>query len=387
MGKKSCKKSKSKKGNPTTELPSATHRSGGNDESNTQTNHARTPNALVQAIETCSFHRLLVTYTDTICMASFFSNSNRGKNFAPPDLDVDSITESDDDYQIKRKEVESFIFKVLCEITKSFQKSSRPLQQYRTMCEREIKNMGGVKVIVPTGHGGGDHGASKTFVYTCGFTALKPTKYGPQGREILLQNIHRKIANKSNRIISFLYQRHKDGHPLKDGSTAYDQNSGISFVAQLPNKADVILLKATRMLEATRLYGLEGYNIILLIPVGERLKGKDNVKVNSVGRNEVTALAQGLEVDGHKFLESNGLKFHHEMQKVDLAAGAALKIPPKYLSCGVMDAGVTGIALWRIRNWIGRVVTRKFAGRSKRLGRNPKFPGINQYQKIQMKTK
>lgn len=163
---------------------------------------------------------------------------------------------------------------------------------------RKMKSVGGMRVILTevAGKGGGNHGISQAFVYTCGFAEVG-------GKElVLLQNVHRSMTNNVADLFNHLYKEHNEGHPLDHGHTIAGGN-GIAYFVMAPDKIEASLLKASKMLEPTRLYGLVGYDLLLIVPVGSRSEDLDQAT-----REEVLVLATGLGVNGFKPLNKEGAR-------------------------------------------------------------------------------
>jgi hypothetical protein len=94
-----------------------------------------------------------------------------------------------------------------------------------------------------------------------------------------------------------MFKRHNDGHPLGDGHTI-DDGKGMVYIVKAPTIAEAILLKASKTLEPTRLYGISGYDLLLIVPVGSRSESENADK--QATRLEALTLAAGLEINGFK---------------------------------------------------------------------------------------
>jgi hypothetical protein len=155
---------------------------------------------------------------------------------------------------------------------------------------RQMKSVGGMITTAVDGKGDG------AFAYTCGFTQVG-------GKELLLQNVHRSMTNVVASLFKFLYKRHNDGHPLFHGLTI-SSNNGIVYAVMAPNKIEAILLKARKTQEPTRLYGLVGYDLLLLVPVGSRSSdseaAEEKDKNDHATREEALLLMAGLGINGFK---------------------------------------------------------------------------------------
>ena len=65
---------------------------------------------------------------------------------------------------------------------------------------------------------------------------------------------------------------------MADGHTM--STSHVVYLALEPDSAEATLLQATKTMEPNRLYGLSGYNLLLLLPVGM-------IRTEEAGENEV----------------------------------------------------------------------------------------------------
>jgi hypothetical protein len=222
--------------------------------------------ALQDALATCSFDRLRTLYRDVGKLVKMTLG------LTPKQLVTE--TEMDADCDAARKKMEAHLGALT---VKQLNKT------YRKKIHRQIKSMGGMKIIGVDGKG------AKAFAYTCGFTEVG-------GKELLLQNVHRSTTKHVGRMLNYLHQRHNGGHPLGHGHTIAD-GSGNVYVVMAPDNVESILLKASKTLEPTRLYGLKGYDLLLLVPVGSRSESEED-KTKQATREEALRLAVGLEVNG-----------------------------------------------------------------------------------------
>lgn len=71
---------------------------------------------------------------------------------------------------------------------------------------------------------------------------------------------------------------------------------GTVYMVTAPDKVEATLLKATKTLVPTRLYGLAGYDILLLVPVGAH----ENKNDKRATRAQALGLAAGFKLDGLK---------------------------------------------------------------------------------------
>lgn len=158
---------------------------------------------------------------------------------------------------------------------------------YRRKFLRELKAVGGMRITcVPVK--GKDR--LKSFAYTTGFT-------GVGGKELLIHDEHR--AGLNCHIFNVMFRAHQMGHPLRDGETIEMEgdNSGIIYKAVAPDAVEASLLKATKTLEATRLYGLSGYDVLCVYPFAERVKESKRA-FRDLSKEEKLKLAKGSKVDG-----------------------------------------------------------------------------------------
>lgn len=168
-------------------------------------------------------------------------------------------------------------------------------KSYRKKLTRQIKSMGGVKVTSVESKA--KRGAS-SFLYTCGFTDVG-------GKELLIEGVHRSSNKSHAALVNYMYRRHKEGHPLAEGHSLTNPNNGFVYLAWAPkSKVEATLLKATKMLEPTRLYGLSGYDILKLVPVGVRIAGAEDDE--GVTREEALMLSAGFDVGCYKSLSRLG---------------------------------------------------------------------------------
>ena len=166
-------------------------------------------------------------------------------------------------------------------------------QKYQRVFNKEIEKHGrGINVTFVEGRG-----KERSCAYTCGFGLVG-------GKELILQNIHRSMLNSEIcNLFNFLYQRHKDGHPLDDGHTMECFN--LAFMVVAPDPAEVTLLKVGKTLEPTRLFGISNYEILELVPVGVKPGGNDLQNYQGrLSHAEVLMLYFGMEVKGFQPLRS-----------------------------------------------------------------------------------
>jgi hypothetical protein len=158
--------------------------------------------------------------------------------------------------------------------------------------------MGGMKII----NVGGGHGKKSGFIYTVGFSSLAG------GKELLLQDVHRSMSGSNiNRTFNWMFSRHKEGHHLHPGHTV-DTGDGVGYLVTAPKDAyDATFLKPTTMLDATRLYGVAWYEILILTAVGLKhqdeddatvAKGEDASSASRLSREEILLSAMGIDITG-----------------------------------------------------------------------------------------
>eukprot|EP00978_Attheya_sp_CCMP212_P000753 scaffold1522_cov39-Attheya_sp.AAC.1 len=168
----------------------------------------------------------------------------------------------------------------------------------RNQINNELKSMGGMNIIGCAGEG---KERLPSCAYTCGFTDVG-------GKELIIQNVHRSIVSKRHvqHLFLFLYKRHNDGHPLAHGH-AIRFGEMIYKVEAPVDRVENTMIKAIKTLEPTRLYGLAGYNVLLIIPIGTKLAGTP--ETNMTTYEEVIAMANGGETkDGAFRPETNAAK-------------------------------------------------------------------------------
>eukprot|EP00550_Attheya_septentrionalis_P011587 CAMPEP_0198305492 /NCGR_PEP_ID=MMETSP1449-20131203/57936_1 /TAXON_ID=420275 /ORGANISM="Attheya septentrionalis, Strain CCMP2084" /LENGTH=247 /DNA_ID=CAMNT_0044008027 /DNA_START=438 /DNA_END=1179 /DNA_ORIENTATION=- len=224
------------------------------------------------------------------------------------------------------------------------------VEPFPLMCRNQIKNqlrsIGGMKIITVSGDG---KLRLCVFAYTCGFTAVG-------GRELLLQNVHRSMLSPSivGDLFNYLYKRHNDCHPLFHGSTI--QMGDLAYKVETPAGVEATLIKTSKTLEPTQLYGLAGYNILLIIPVGTRSADAHDEN-RATNHAEVIALARGCAPDDGGFRpELNAAKLRIcAWCKKSMAA-----LENKQLK-KARAATLASIALANTRNYIGSSSTRQSA--------------------------
>ena len=149
---------------------------------------------------------------------------------------------------------------------------------YGRMIRGQLPRMNGIKITLC-----GDKG--KYFAYTCGFTEVR-------GHELLMEGIHRSMVGHVKGMFNFLYERHLDGHPLRNCSTV--DLLGLACIVVSPDDAiEDTFKKCTRTLEPTRLYGIAGYKILLVKPVGVKNAGATASTSNRSAQKEILELAFG----------------------------------------------------------------------------------------------
>eukprot|EP00978_Attheya_sp_CCMP212_P043656 scaffold288635_cov60-Attheya_sp.AAC.4 len=259
-------KKKSNKNKGTKSKPSVVH--------NTNQQHLRAVESLAElkyALRTCSFDRLRAIYLDLWPMIKHQPKKERRVTDAA--MDADPVTTR------AIMEVQLGALPV----------AERPLT-YRNQIKNQLQSMGGMKITACSGEG---KERLCAFAYTCGFT-------GVGGRELLLQNVHRSMLSPSivGSLFNYLYKQHNDGHPLFHGSTI--QVGDLAYTVETPAGVEATLIKASKTLEPTRLYGLAGYNILLIIPVGTRSADAHDEN-RATNHAEVIALARGCAPDDGGF--------------------------------------------------------------------------------------
>jgi hypothetical protein len=237
---------------------------------------------LKYALKTCSFDQLRSVYLELWPMIEILSKKARRVTDAA--MDTNRAARAIIERQLGALPVEPFA----------------PI--YRTQVTNELESLGGMKITTCSGN---ETQRLASFAYTCGFTAVG-------GKELLIQNVHRSMITPGviGSTFNFLFKRHNDGHPLRHGSTI--QVGEFAFIAETPDRVEATLIKASKTYEPTRLYGLGGYNILLIIPVGTRSadapenRPTTNEDVIALTYEDVIALAKGYETaDGGFKPEAN----------------------------------------------------------------------------------
>ena len=126
---------------------------------------------------------------------------------------------------------------------------------YVKAAARELKQMGGVKLISIATKGKKN---TESFIYTKGFTDLG-------GPEFLMQNVHRSVFNWVSNMLNDMYTSRKDGVIYKENQTI--SIGKVVFKFQKPSESDALVLKATRMLDTLSYYGLNGFDVLYIIPI------------------------------------------------------------------------------------------------------------------------
>lgn len=115
---------------------------------------------------------------------------------------------------------------------------------------------------------------------------------------VVLKGLHRSMFDsRISNIINYLFTRHQEGHPLAHGHTI--DGGDVVYLVTAPPADEATLLKANETLEPTRLYGLAGYKLLFLVPVGVKEEDADRMT-----REEVLAMALKGGFPNVKMLES-----------------------------------------------------------------------------------
>lgn len=288
---------------------------------------------LRRALKNCSFDRLRRLYHENRTIITLVANKKL-------------VTESDMDKNSGRvrKKMEAHLLEALA--------TERLNSQYTSQKLQHLKGMGGMQIAAVEGKG------ATSFVYTCGFTELR-------GKELLLQNVHRSMLDKGAEQFNYFYQRlKKGGDPLGDGHTIADA-AGMSYIARAPTDEEAIFLKASKMLEATRLYGLKGYDLLLIVPVGCHSKSGVEEGIYAT-REETLNLAKGLDINGFKANQESAkpLEICAWCHKTTTDEGTPLS---KCASC--KKKYYTAVA--STRNWTGKITRGSADSRTKRSSTPP----------------
>jgi hypothetical protein len=164
-----------------------------------------------------------------------------------------------------------------------------PLKQtFQMQLLQEMRSMGNVRITFVEARGK----TRLSFAYSCSFTAVG-------GAELVVQGLHRSMSDsRIQGIINYLFTRHQEGHPLAHGHTI--DGGDVVYLVQAPPADEATLIKASETLEPTRLYGLAGYKLLLLVPVGVN----SEEDADRMTHEEVLALALKGGFPNVKMLES-----------------------------------------------------------------------------------
>ena len=133
-------------------------------------------------------------------------------------------------------------------------------KSYQTIMVQQLKSMGGLKNTFVQG--------KYSFYYSCGFTSVG-------GKELFIQDLHKSMGKSYvYEMFNFLYQRHQQGHPLDDGHTIQHGNMAY-LVKAMDDSVESTLIKVSKTLEPTRMYGIAGYDLLELIPVAIKTDKKE----------------------------------------------------------------------------------------------------------------
>lgn len=236
-----------------------------------------------EALKACSFGRLCALYKDlraqdddkALRMLLQLSSTNKFVSEADMKNGCDNSVRRTMEEHLRALPVEPM---------------AKPL---RKKVAQQLQAMGGMKITF-TG----------SFMYTCGFTSVG-------GKELIIQNMHESMGGSNlAKIINLLYKDHMEGKPVAHGHTI--SGGDIALIVEEPDPFEATLLKATKTFEATRQYGLAGYDILLLVPVGVYSRGRDGAATTTMEakltRQEVLAMGQGSESHGFKSLHGKTTK-------------------------------------------------------------------------------
>ena len=145
---------------------------------------------------------------------------------------------------------------------------------YMNAAARELKEMGGMQLISIVTKAKKE---TESFIYTKGFTDLG-------GPEFLMQNVHRSIFNKVADMLNYMYKARKERVIYKENQTINLGNVILKF--QRPSANDALVLKATRMLETLRYYGLNGFDVLYIVPIAVQIK---KFRENAPNKNTIAA--------------------------------------------------------------------------------------------------
>jgi len=230
MGKKS-KRARNKSG------------SGNKDEANANVDGSaavRSIKLLKEALEAISFDRLCVVYKEVLPLLQQQIARARSSRLV---TDADLKQDPDGARQTMEAQIVSFL-------------PAGPFNKtYETTALQELKSMGGIKILCVTGRK-----KSESFAYTCGFASVG-------GKELFLRKVHRSMLDKEiHYLFNMLYKDHNEGKPVDDGHTIACES--LAFTAHALESAEAVLIKATKTLEPTRLFGIANYDILEIVPVG-----------------------------------------------------------------------------------------------------------------------
>jgi hypothetical protein len=127
-------------------------------------------------------------------------------------------------------------------------------KSYVRAAARELKEMGGMKMTTVISKGKKN---TESFIHTKGFTDLG-------GPEFLMQNVHRSIFPWISRMLNEMYKNRKNGTIYRGNAFIY--LGKVVYKLQKPSESDALVLKATKMFDTLSYYGLNGYDVLYLIP-------------------------------------------------------------------------------------------------------------------------
>mmetsp|Transcript_3598 Transcript_3598/g.5487 ORF Transcript_3598/g.5487 Transcript_3598/m.5487 type:complete len:411 (+) Transcript_3598:149-1381(+) len=145
---------------------------------------------------------------------------------------------------------------------------------YMNAAARELKEMGGMQLISIVTKAKKE---TESFIYTKGFTDLG-------GPEFLMQNVHRSIFNKVADMLNYMYKARKERVIYKENQTINLGNVILKF--QRPSANDALVLKATRMLETLSYYGLNGFDVLYIVPIAVQI---EKFRENAPDKNTIAA--------------------------------------------------------------------------------------------------
>lgn len=162
---------------------------------------------------------------------------------------------------------------------------------YRSAFLQNLRALGGMKITFVTG--------KKGFAYTCGFASVG-------SKELLVVDVHHSMGSSISPVLDYLYEQHKEGHhQLGNGHTVVGGN--VAYLVAEPDPLEETLLKTTKTLEPTRLYGIARYGLLLLSPVvvksDDADDGDDKDDPGGLTREEMMTIGVfGAEIKGFKRL-------------------------------------------------------------------------------------